>query len=193
MTAQADVRATPAEYFRADERSPARLEFFRGMIVAQAGSTARHNTIVSNIIGTLFPVLRARGCRIFASAMRVQAIDQVVYTYPDLTIVCGAGTYLEATERTLLDPIVIIEILSPSTEVRDRREKLPYYRNIESLQAYLLIDQFTPYVQSYTRQTAHFWFVHLTDDLDGEVALDAVGATLPMRAIYDGVTLEHEE
>jgi Uma2 family endonuclease len=88
--------------------------------------------------------------------MRVQAIDQQVYTYPDLTIVCGEPQYAEPSELTLINPTVIIEILSPSTEVRDRKEKLVYYRSIASLQTYVLVGQNAPYVQRYTRQTEHF-------------------------------------
>lgn len=119
--------------------------------------------------------------------MRVQAIDQQIYTYSDLTIVCGTPLYAEPAELTLINPTLILEILSPSTEARDRKEKLVYYRSIETLQTYVLIGQTAPYVQRYTRQTEHFWYVHLIDDLMAQVELDAINCTIAMQAIYEGI------
>jgi Uma2 family endonuclease len=192
MTAQANIRLTVGEYFHHDQRSQDKLEYFHGTIVAQAGATARHNAIVTNVIGHLFPQLRSQDCRIYPSDLRIQAIDQHVYTYPDITIVCGQPHFLEPSEITLINPTIIMEILSPSTDAKDRNEKLIYYRSINSLQEYILIDQNTPYVQRYTRQTAHFWYVHLTDTLKEIITLDAVGVTLPMEAIYDRIVFPSE-
>ena len=194
MTAQPHISLTVGEYFRHDQRSQGKLEYFHGTIVSQAGATARHNTIVTNVIGYLFPQLRRQDCHIYPSDLRIQAIDQHVYTYPDLTIVCGQPHFLEPSELTLINPTIIMEILSPSTDAKDRNEKLVYYRSIDSLQEYILIDQNTPYVQRYTRQTAHFRYVHLTDSLEEVITLDAVGVTLPMEAIYDRIVfhLKHD-
>jgi Uma2 family endonuclease len=188
MTAQRKAQVTVEEYLRQDAMSLTKLEYHDGAIVAQAGASARHNLLVSNLIGHLYAQLRSQGCRVFPSDMRVQALDQRVFTYPDLTIVCGPPLYSDVTEMTLVNPIVIIEILSPSTENRDRSEKFVYYRQIETLQEYVLIAQHTPYVQRYTRQNSHFWYVHLTDDLSAQVRLDAVNALLPMEAIYEGIS-----
>ena len=187
MTAQPHSLLTVSEYFDHDQRSDDKLEYFYGIIVAQAGATARHNTIVTNVIGHLFPQLRRQGCRIYPSDLRIQAIDQRVYTYPDLTIVCGTPQFLEPSEFTLINPTIIMEILSPSTAAKDRNEKLVYYRSIASLQEYILIDQNSLYVQRYTRQTAHFWYVHLTDTREAVIPLEAVGVSLPMDAIYEGI------
>jgi Uma2 family endonuclease len=192
MTAQPHLRLTVSDYFDNDQHSQDKLEFYYGTIVAQAGATARHNAIVTNVIGHLFPQLRSQGCHIYPSDLRIQAVDQHVYTYPDLTIVCGTPQFLEPNELTLINPTVIMEILSLSTDAKDRSEKLVYYRSIESLQEYILIDQNAPYVQRYTRQTAHFWYVHLTDSLQDEIALEAVGVTLPMKAIYDRIVFPFE-
>ena len=193
MIAQPNIPLTASEYFDRDQRSDDKLEYFYGTIVSQAGATARHNTIVANIIGHLFPQLRSQGCRIYPSDLRVQAVDQQVYTYPDLTIVYGPPLFLEPQELTLLNPTIIIEILSPSTDAKDRNEKLVYYRTIDSLQEYVLIDQNMPYVQRYTRQTAHLWYVHLTDTLDSDISFDAVGVVIPMEAIYDGLVFSEGE
>lgn len=189
MTAQPKERVSVHDYLVQDQQSDTKLEYYAGTIVAQAGSTARHNLIVANLIGHLYPQVRRNSCQIFPSDMRVQAIDQTIYTYPDITIVCGTPQYADPNEMTLLNPTVIIEILSPTTEARDRTEKLVYYRRIESLQEYILIAQHTAYVQRYTRQTPHFWYVHLTDDLADQVTLEAIGCTITMSEIYDGITL----
>lgn len=187
MIAQPKPRITVQDYFSRDRQSDTKLEYYTGVIVAQAGATARHNLIVANLIGHLYPQVRRDGCRIFPSDMRVQALDQSVYTYPDITVVCGTPQYADPNEMTLINPTIIIEILSPATEARDRTEKFVYYRSIDTLQEYILIAQNTPYVQRYTRQTPHFWYVHLTDDLADEITLEAMSCTLAMRAIYDGM------
>ncbi|GAB4201350.1 MAG: Uma2 family endonuclease [Roseiflexaceae bacterium] len=188
MTALPGAPVTAQEYFVLDARSDVRLEFYAGVVVAQAGASARHNLIVSNLIGHLYPQARRNGCRIFPSDMRVQALDQRVYTYPDLSIVCGPPRYAEPAELTLLNPVAIIEILSPSTEGRDTRDKLQYYRTISTLHEYVLVAQHAPYVQRYIRQAPLVWHVHLTDDLGDQVALETIGYSLPMQAIYDGIT-----
>lgn len=187
MTAQPEPRVTLQDYFAQDEHSDNKLEYYAGTIVAQAGASARHNLIVANLIGHMYEPARRSGCRIFPGDMRVQAIDQQVYTYPDLSVVCGPPQYTDPTEMTLVNPTVILEILSPTTEARDRKEKFVYYRTIATLKEYILIAQNTPYVQRYTRQTAHFWYVHLTDDLADHVELEALGLRLPMQAIYEGI------
>jgi Uma2 family endonuclease len=192
MSAPPNTHLTFSEYLQRDHDSPDKLEYVYGTIVAQAGSTARHNMIISNVISHLLPQLRRRGCFIYPSDLRVQAITQQVYTYPDLTIVCGAPQFLEPNELTLVNPTIIMEILSPSTEAKDRNEKLIYYRSIASLQEYILIDQNAPYVQRYARQTPYFWYVHLTDTLDAVIPLDAVNVQLPMTAIYEGIPFTPE-
>lgn len=188
MTAQPTPHVTVQDYFLQDEQSDAKLEYYAGQIVAQAGASARHNLIVANLIGHLYAQVRHNGCHIFPSDMRVRAIDQQVYTYPDLTVVCGAPQYADPGEMTLLNPTMIIEILSPTTEARDRKEKFVYYRQIESLNEYVLIAQHTPYVQRYTRQTPLFWYVHLTDELANHVTFETLGWTLPLQAVYEGIT-----
>lgn len=189
MTAQPDLWVDLAEYFRRDQQSDTKLEYYAGTVVAQACSTARHNLIVANLIGHLFPQVRRNGCRIFPSDMRVQAVNQTVSTYPDITVVCGTPQYADPSQMTLLNPTVIIEVLSPTTQTRDRSEKLVYYRQIESLQAYILIAQHTAYVQRYTRQTAHFWYVHLANRLTDQIAIEPIGCTLALADVYEGIAL----
>lgn len=192
MVAQLKQWYTAQEYFLADQQSSDKLEYYSGYIVAQAGSTARHNLIIANLIGHLYTPVRTNGCHIFPSDMRVQAIDQRVYTYPDLTFVCGTPQYAEPSEMTLLNPTVIIEILSPSTQAKDRKEKLEYYRTIDSLQAYILISQDAPYVQYYTRQTPYFWYVHLVDDMAATIEIAAIHVAIAMQDIYSSINFSNQ-
>ena len=192
MTAQPKLHIPVAEYFARDLHTDEKLEYYAGTIVAQAGATGRHNLIVGNLIGHLYAQVRRHGCHLFPSDMRVQAIDQAIYTYPDITIVCDPPQYLDQTEITLINPTLIIEILSSSTEARDRKEKLVYYRAIPSLQEYILIGQNGPYVQRYVRQNSHFWYVHLTDSINELVTLETLQYDLPMANIYEGIALDEQ-
>lgn len=187
MTALPNQHITVSEYLQLDQQHAEKLEYYAGIIVAQAGVTARHNLIITNLIGHLYPQVRQRGCHMFPGDMRVQATEQKVYTYPDLSIVCDTPYYTDPSEMTLTNPTIIIEVLSPSTDTRDRTEKLMYYRGIESLQEYILIAQHIPYVQRYTRQTPLFWYVHLTDTLDASIELTAIGCTIAMSDVYAGI------
>lgn len=189
MIAQAKTNISADDYFLLDQQSTSKLEYYAGTIVAQAGSTARHNLILANVLGHLYPQVRQHGCHMFPSDMRVQTLDQSVYTYPDITVVCATPQYADPQELTLLNPTLIIEILSPTTASHDRTEKFIYYRQIESLQEYILIAQNSVYVQRYTRQTPHFWYVHLTDDLNAQLSLAAIHCTLAMADIYAGLNI----
>lgn len=184
MTALPVRPITLQEYMQLDQQHAEKLEYYAGIIVAQAGATARHNLIVTNLIGHLYPQVQQRGCSMFPGDMRVQALEQRVNTYPDLSIVCNMPHYTDPSEMTLTNSTIIIEVLSPSTDTRDHTEKLVYYRGIESLQEYILIAQYIPYVQRYTRQTPLFWYVHLTDALDASIELTAIGCAI---AMSDGV------
>jgi Uma2 family endonuclease len=187
MLAQRRPHFSVADYLQQDQQHTEKLEYYEGEIVVQAGSSARHNLIVSNLIGHGYAALRSRGCQIFPSDMRVRAIDQRVYTYPDVSIVCGTPQYAEPTEVTLLNPTVIIEILSPSTQGYDQRSKLMYYRAIDSLQAYLLIAQDRPHVQYYSRQKGALWSLQFADNLTSTITIRAISLTLALTEIYSGI------
>ena len=146
MVAQRHNLISVQDYLLLDQQSAEKLTYYFGTVVAQAGSTARHNLISANLIGHLYAPIRQHGCNLFPSDMRVQSAAQQVYTYPDVTIVWGTPTYAEPSEMTLLNPTVIIEIVSPSTQAYDQQGKLEYYRTIDSLQAYIVIAQDRPYV-----------------------------------------------
>lgn len=178
------------EYQHRDNRSKEKLEFYAGLMLAQAGASARQQLIVANIMGHLQSIADHQAAHIYASDLRVQAVDQWIYTYPDVTIVNGEPVFAAANNQNVVNPSVIIEVMSPATEARDRKEKLEYYRQIASLQEYLLVAQHAPYVQRFVRQSTHLWHVQMIDDLTNTVRIEALAYDLPMATLYASVDFE---
>ena len=113
-----------------------------------------------------------------------------MYSYPDVSVVCGKLQLADDQKDVLLNPIVIFEVLSPSTELYDRGVKLQLYRTIPSLREYILVDQNKARIEQYIYQDANTWALRDHQGLDAELKLDSIGASLPLRLIYDGVDLE---
>lgn len=141
MTAQPKPYLTPEEYLAMERVSEAKHEYLAGSIYAMAGGSKRHNRIAGSAYATLYAQLRRRNCVVYPSDMRVKSVQTGLYTYPDITIVCGNEQFEDDIEDTLLNPTVIVEVLSPSTEKYDRGKKFQHYRTILSLREYILIAQ----------------------------------------------------
>jgi Uma2 family endonuclease len=124
---------TPEEYLERERRAEYKSEYFAGEIVAMAGAKRRHNLVATNTAISLGGQLRDSPCEVYSNDMRVQADGEKQYSYPDVVVVCGEPQFRDGREDTLLNPTVIVEVLSPSTEARDRGEKFLRYRQIESL------------------------------------------------------------
>lgn len=171
------------EYLALEERSPVKHEYVAGEVFAMSGATTRHNLITLNIAAVLRGAARARGCRVFASDVKLRARDRVYY--PDVIVACGQAARVDLIVE---EPSVVVEVTSPSTRATDRREKLETYRRIPSLQAYLIVAQRRRHVLAYLRDADGEW---LRDEIagDGEVALAAFGTTMAMDAVYDDVDL----
>ncbi|MBZ0275529.1 MAG: Uma2 family endonuclease [Anaerolineae bacterium] len=180
---------TVAEYLEYERTSGSRHEFIGGQVVAMAGASERHNQITSALHFLLYGQTESRPCQVFQSDMRVAAVESA-YFYPDLVVVCGDAQYADSSRDTLLNPVVIIEVLSPSTEDFDRGRKFRMYRGIPTLSDYLLVSQKRILVEHFTRQTGDTWilrdFVRPTD----QIALPAIGCTLSIEAIYRRVNFE---
>jgi Uma2 family endonuclease len=135
MTAQPKPYMTEAEYLDLERVSLSKHEYFAGNVFAMTGASEQHNLIASNVTAALHHQLRGRSCRIYPSDMRIKVVQTGLNTYPDLTIICGPPQFTDPIKRdTLINPTVIIEILSPSTERYDRGLKFQNYRTIASLQ-----------------------------------------------------------
>ena len=189
MRPQTTARCTPKEYLALERGCAERHEYFAGEVFAMGGASERHNLIVINVTRELSLQLKGRPCRTYASDMRVKVAPTGLYTYPDIVVVCGEARFDDVQRDTLLNPTLLIEVLSQSTEAYDRGEKFEHYRKLDSLAAYLLISQDKVHVDHYVRQPDQRWLLSETDALDQTVRLPAIDCELAVAEIYDKVDL----
>lgn len=178
---------TEEEYLRRERQAQTKSEYVRGEIFALAGSSASHNTITVNLVACLHSQLRGTGCRVWVNDMRVRIAEAGAYFYPDVVVVCGQPQFLDEHQDTLLNPVLIVEVLSPSTEGFDRGEKSFYYRQLGSLHEYLLVSQDRVRIERYVRQANGGWSLHDYTELGQVVRLESLGIEIPIAQIYEGV------
>ena len=181
---------TKVEYFEFERTSQGRWEYVEGEIRQMACGSDDHNTIASNLARCLGNALVPRGCRVYGSDMKVHTGDGV-NTFPDVSVVCGERQYYLGKTDVILNPLLVTEVVSPSTEAYDRGEKFHHYQTIESLLEYLLVEQDKPRVTLYTRQADHWEFREI-NGLEGILALTSVEVTLALRDIFALIEWETE-
>ena len=180
---------TPEEYLERERQADYKSEYFAGGIFAMAGATRTHNLISSNVSASLTTQLRDRPCEVYANDMRVQADGARQYSYPDVVVVCGEAQFRDGREDTLSNPVVIVEVLSPSTEASDRGEKFMRYRQIPSLTDYVLLSQNARHVEHFAKQPDGSW--RMTEAKgDDTILLSSIGCVLPLADAYNKVTPE---
>jgi Uma2 family endonuclease len=182
-------KLTEEQYLAIERAAEFKNEFLDGVMYAMSGGSPRHAGLAVRILAELHGKLRGSECQVFGSDLRVR-VSSRMYTYPDVSVVCGKLQLADEQKDVLLNPIVICEVLSPSTELYDRGPKLQLYRTIPSLREYILVDQNKIRVEQYIRQDARTWTLLDHEGLDAELKMDSIGASLPLRLIYDGVDLE---
>jgi len=159
-------------------------EYIDGWLIAMTGASLPHNLIVSNINALLHTALRSTECRVTTNDLRVALPSVDKYAYPDIVVYCGEPELDEEKPDMLYNPTLLVETLSPTTEGYDRGEKFARYRQLDSLQEYLLVAQDTPHVEHYVRQDDGSWRLTDTDGLDATITLPSVEAELPLSEIY---------
>ncbi|MCK6580248.1 MAG: Uma2 family endonuclease [Anaerolineae bacterium] len=185
-------RWTVEEYFAAERDSDTRYEFLDHEFYAMAGANPEHDAILLDLFLELGPQLRKGGCKPFSNDIRVKAAASA-YFYPDLSLVCGDPLFIiEAGLSHLLNPTLIIEVLSPSTEAFDRGEKFVRYQQIDSLREYVLISQRRPLIEVFSRRPDNKWLYTAVHGLDGSAVLESVGATLTLAEVYRRVIFESD-
>jgi Uma2 family endonuclease len=189
MSAVPEQYISLEEYFRLEETSEIKHEYYQGAVFAMTGASMAHNQIVAAVGGSLDHQLSNKSCQHFLSDFRLEIEAVGLYTYPDVSVVCGDVELANGRLDTFLNPIVLIEVLSESTEAYDRIEKAEFYRTIPSLREYLFIAQDRTHVERYQRQ-AYGWLFTEYSSLDEEVALDSIGGILSLAAIYKRVRFE---
>jgi Uma2 family endonuclease len=182
------------EYIDLDKNSEGRYEYFNGVVVELSGASLSHNRIVSNLSGNLRNELEGRDCEVLPADMRLKVPAAFPYRYPDVVVVCGEPVIEEMQGLELLvNPLLIIEVLSPTTEAYDRGLKFSAYQTIASFREYLLLAQDRPHVVQYVRQPNDKWLRSEVTGLDGELTLETINCTLTLRDIYPRVSFPPEE
>ncbi len=183
---------TAEDYLALERSASIKSEFHDGHIYAMTGASRKHNLITVNIAGELRSQLKKRPCEAYISDMRVKAAKAVNYYYPDIAVVCGTPQFEDAHVDTLINPTVLIEVLSPSTEAYDRGGKFARYRKIATLQEYLLVTQDQPIIERYIRQ-GDVWLLSEAVGLDASVPLESIDCVLYLREVYDKVLDDADE
>ena len=178
---------TAAEYLEAERKATGKHELMNGKIITMTGASLKHNRIVSNLIGSINPFLKGKSCDVFPSDMRVNIPTTNSFTYPDITIVCGKPELLDEHFDNLLNPTVIIEALSPSTESYDRGNKFFTYQQIPSLKEYILVDSSSCTVQTIVKKDDGLWqFASITNPAH-TLTIHSISQTILVSDVYDGV------
>jgi Uma2 family endonuclease len=187
MSTDRKTLLTEEQYLEIERRAEFKSEFYRGEMFAMAGAGWNHNLLVANAIIQLGIQMRSQPCRVVPSDMRVRISATGLYTYPDVVVVCGEPQFLDGQHDTLLNPTLIVEVLSPSTEAYDRGRKFEHYRSIPSLKEYLLVASDRVHVDRYTLRPDSDWVIHSADGLGETIELGGVGCTLSLADLYDRV------
>jgi Uma2 family endonuclease len=185
------MTVTEEQYLVIDRAAEFRHELLDGEIVALPGGNIRHAQLRMNLIGELHARARGTHCEIFGCDLRVR-VSPRMYTYPDLTMVSGSPAVADERQDILLNPTVIFEVLSPSTEHYDRGLKFRRYREIESLTDYILVDQDQTRIEQFTRGDPNTWTLHDYQRADEVLRIPSIGISLPLAGIYQGIEFPSE-
>lgn len=184
---------SPHEYLELERAAAFKSEYLNGEIFAMAGGSRRHCRIAANLVARSDAELRDTPCEVFGSDMRVKVAPTGLYTYPDVTIACGELEFEGISGDTLLNPKVIFEVLSDSTEAYDRGKKFDHYRQVPSLLEYVLVSQNQPLIERYARQSDGSWRLTVHKGLEAVVQLESVACRLNMTDVYFKVEFEMDK
>lgn len=181
---------TEADYFEFERTSFGRWEYVNGEIRQMAGGKDDHNAIAMNIGRAVGNILAPRDCRVYGSDMKIHTGDGV-NTFPDIAVVCGERQYYLGKEDVIINPLLLVEVLSPSTRGYDRGDKFDHYKTIHALEEYLLVDQDSARVLLYTRREDH-WELREAEGRDGNIYLSSLQDTLTLTDVYAKILFNSE-
>jgi Uma2 family endonuclease len=190
MSAQPHPGLTQEEYLRIERAAEFKSEYYDGQMYAMSGGSYPHGKIIPNLAAELRQALRGKGCSVTTSEVRVRVSPRGFYTYPDIAVVCGPPQFADDQADTLLNPTLLVEVLSPSTEAHDRGFKFAQYRQLESLREYALVSQTEPRVEVFRRQPAGEWLLSEVIGVDATCRFDSVGCQVALAEIYYDVSFE---
>ena len=181
---------TEKEYLSLEDDAKEKSEFYQGRIYAMAGGSPEHGEVSSNTIYALVKALQEQPCKVYSSDVRVKIANSTLYTYPDASVTCNKPKlYLYKNTKTLMNPTLIVEVLSPTTEKYDRTGKFESYKSILSFTDYLLISQDRARVEHFVRQEDQSWSCIVSEGLDATVKIESLECELPLSEIYLKVDL----
>jgi Uma2 family endonuclease len=181
-------RFSAEQYLALERNAESKSEFCNGFIIAMAGGSREHNVIAGNLHGEIRSQLKGRPCDVYISDMRVRVNLTGLFTYPDVIALCGEARFVDDKADTLINPTLIVEVLSTSTESYDRGDKFMNHRQLESLQEYVLVAQDKVLVERFTRHGEQ-WLLTEFRSVDDTLRLDSIDCAVPLREIYARIEL----
>jgi Uma2 family endonuclease len=186
MASHPVTKLTEEQYLALERAAEFKSEYFDGEMFAMSGGSVQHARMQQNLTTELSIALRGGHCEAFGADLRVR-VSSRMYTYPDVSVVCGKPLLADDRQDVLLNPVVIFEVISPSTESYDRGTKLQRYRTIATLQDYILVEQNEVRIEQYTRQENNLWILRDYQSLDEELAINSIAVSIPLGRIYNRV------
>jgi Uma2 family endonuclease len=174
-------------YLALEEQATEKSEFYNGVIYAMAGGSFNHDMISGNVYAALHEFAHTGSCIAFTSNMKLRIEAHNLYLYPDAMLICGKPKFEKSRTDVILNPLVLVEVLSKSTESYDRGKKFEYYRSLPTFQEYLLIDQERVYIEHYHRLHIGRWEYTILTDLDQSLKLQSINLEIPVRRLYEQV------
>jgi len=187
MSALPKPRYTPEQYLEIDRKADRRSEYVNGEILAMAGASREHNRITINIGTSRLIQLRGNSCKPLTTDLRVKGRTTGAFLFPDVVVGCSTLEFEDASLDILLNPVVLMEVLSPTTESNNRGWKFTHYRQLATLTDYVMLSQYQPLVEHYTRNSDNQWVLTELRGLSSVLRLPSIGCELPLAVIYERV------
>jgi len=181
---------SPEQYLEMERASEQKHEYYKGEVFAMAGASIPHNDVFHNVYGMLFTSLKGKSCKPYGSDLRIHIPENTLYTYPDISIICGKPETAKNFEDNVTNPAVIIEILSKSTQDYDRGTKFHLYRRIKTLKEYILIDSRSVSVELYIRHQDNSWLLTEFKQPTDSFYISTIGLTVFLKDVYDDVSFD---
>ena len=187
MSSQATTFLSPAQYLEQERLAERKSEYFRGEMFAMSGASPRHVSIVTNLVGWFWQRLKGTPCRVYSTDLRLRVTPAGLYTYPDVMVLCGDAQFADDQKDTVLNPVLIVEVLSKSTRDYDRGRKFQHYRTLPSLVEYLTVAQDQPHIEHWTRQQENRWLLAEFGNPGQSIHLASIGCVLPLAEVYEKI------
>jgi len=184
---------TPEEYLEQERKADFKSEYYGGQIFAMSGGTARHGVIGGNVIGLIWAQLGGGSCTVLSSDVKIKVNPTGLFTYPDVSVVCGEIKYHDEAEDVVENPALVVEVLSPSTQNYDRGEKFLHYQSIDTLTDYLLVSQNVMRVEHFTRQSDDQWLFTVYHGPEAVIKIASIGCEMRLIDVYRAVKIKVEK